>query len=430
VVYDALGRIVETDSGSTHTSIWYTQLGKTAYMNGSTYLYSYWPAPGGATAMHNYPSSGAVYIMHKDWQGNARLGSDLATTVIGDYAYAPYGEKYDVFGSTSQNETMFIGLTQDVKVGMYETPNRELQGSQQGRWLSPDPAGSGWNQYAYATNPNSFIDPSGLQYCPSWFWSYGSGCGNGGGGGFGGNGAAWGPTGGVSSGCGGNGFCNGVSVGADGGVGWTVNTGYTNGWLPEGSVTTTSVVIGVAGGGTLKMNFSAGAAMLARIAGNDVAAMFQFEEGPDEEEEEANPETQWGQALEPLQPGEFVGPLSPPSGAYLPGQAGPLPQSTAANFSWYLEVTLDAPATYYRIWGDPATLSGSGSGTYYSFFDPNDFSPVLDAFRNQISLSPSWNSAANVNAVTFPAGTVVYVGPAAAQQGYSGGGFQVYVLKH
>jgi RHS repeat-associated protein len=124
-------------------------------MNGSTYLYSYWPAPGGATAMHNYPSSGAVYIMHKDWLGNARLGSDLATTVIDDYAFAPYGEKYDIFGSTSQNETMFIGLTQDVNAGMYDTPNRELQGSQQGRWLSPDPAGAGWNQYAYVTNPTA-----------------------------------------------------------------------------------------------------------------------------------------------------------------------------------------------------------------------------------------------------------------------------------
>jgi len=162
VVYDALGRIVEIDSGSTHTSIWYTQLGKTAYMNGSTYLYSYWPAPGGATAIHNFPSSGTVYIMHKDWLGNARLGSNLATTVIDDYAFAPYGEKYDIFGSTSQNETMFIGLTQDVLAGMYDTPNRELQGSQQGRWLSPDPAGAGWNQYAYVTNPNSQVDPSGL----------------------------------------------------------------------------------------------------------------------------------------------------------------------------------------------------------------------------------------------------------------------------
>lgn len=163
VVYDAFGNIVEIDSGSTKTEVWYTQLGKTAYMNGSTYLYSYWPAPGGGTAMHNYPSSGSVYFMHKDWLGTVRLGSNLALTVIDDYAFAPYGEKYDIFGSTSQNETMFTGDTQDVLAGMYDTPNRELQGSQQGRWLSPDPAGAGWNQYAYSTNPNSETDPLGLQ---------------------------------------------------------------------------------------------------------------------------------------------------------------------------------------------------------------------------------------------------------------------------
>jgi RHS repeat-associated protein len=62
----------------------------------------------------------------------------------------------------SQNEAMFTGDTQDVIAGMYDTPSRELQGSQQARFLSPDPAGAGWNQYAYPTNPNSLSDPLGL----------------------------------------------------------------------------------------------------------------------------------------------------------------------------------------------------------------------------------------------------------------------------
>jgi hypothetical protein len=47
----------------------------------------------------------------------------------------------------------------------FDTPNRELSANQ-GRWLSPDPAGTGWNQYGYPTNPNSNIDPSGLQVNP------------------------------------------------------------------------------------------------------------------------------------------------------------------------------------------------------------------------------------------------------------------------
>jgi hypothetical protein len=160
IVYDALGRAVEVDSGSTYTEIWYTQLGKTAYMNGTTLNYAYYPTPGGATYMK---TTGGDTYFHKDWLGNARLISAISNqTVTSDRAFAPYGEIYDVFGSTAQNLAMFTGDTQDVFAGMYDTPNRELQGSQQGRWLSPDPAGAGWNQYAYATNPNSGVDPSGL----------------------------------------------------------------------------------------------------------------------------------------------------------------------------------------------------------------------------------------------------------------------------
>ncbi len=182
-VYDAFGRVVEVDSGSegaehcsmhggceieyrpVHSHIWYTQLGKTAYMNGATYNYAYWPTPGGGTLLNT--EAGGNFYMHKDWLGSARIISGVPAsgngTVTADQAFAPYGEKYNVYGSTDQNQTNFTGLTQDVFAGMYDTPNRELQGSQQGRWLSPDPAGSGWNQYAYVTNPNSQIDPTGLK---------------------------------------------------------------------------------------------------------------------------------------------------------------------------------------------------------------------------------------------------------------------------
>jgi RHS repeat-associated protein len=160
-VYDAFGRTVEIDNGSTHTEIWFTQLGKTVFMNGSAEIYAYWPAPGGGSVLYN----GNIYFMHKDWLGSARILSLVSSTssVLSDRAFAPYGEVYDIFGGTTQRETMFGGgLTQDIVAGMYDTPNRELQGSQQGRWLSPDPSGSRWNQYAYPTNPNSRIDPLGL----------------------------------------------------------------------------------------------------------------------------------------------------------------------------------------------------------------------------------------------------------------------------
>lgn len=113
-------------------------------------------------------SGSSRYYQHKDWLGNVRLSSGTnSSAIIGDYAYAPYGERYNIYGSTNANQLMFTGDTQDVLAGMYDTPNRELQGAQQGRWLSPDPARSGWNQYAYPTNPNSSIDPSGLNMCPA-----------------------------------------------------------------------------------------------------------------------------------------------------------------------------------------------------------------------------------------------------------------------
>lgn len=80
--------------------------------------------------------------------------------LVADNAFSPYGEVYNVLNSTNQNERMFTGLSQDILSGMWDTPNREL--SSVGRWLSPDPAGAGWNQYAYTTNPNTLVDPSGL----------------------------------------------------------------------------------------------------------------------------------------------------------------------------------------------------------------------------------------------------------------------------
>jgi len=155
IVYDAFGRAVEFDNGSTKTEIWYSPIGK-HYLNGTTPLYGYEAAPGGGTIF------GSTY-MHKDWIGNARVISSItASTITTDRAFAPYGEIFNIFGGTGQSDIMFAGLDQGIFAGMYDTPNRELQGSQQGRWLSPDPAGSGWNQYAYPTNPNSETDPLGL----------------------------------------------------------------------------------------------------------------------------------------------------------------------------------------------------------------------------------------------------------------------------
>jgi hypothetical protein len=159
VTYDAFGRDVEIDSGTTYTEIFYTQVGK-ALQHGSTEVYSYWGLPGGGTQVF----SGNTGYLHKDWLGSARLMSNIsAQTITSDQALSPYGEQYARNGNIG-SEAMFTGDTQDISSGtsgLWDTPNREL-GSAPSRWLSPDPAGAGWNSYAYSTNPNSEIDPSGL----------------------------------------------------------------------------------------------------------------------------------------------------------------------------------------------------------------------------------------------------------------------------
>jgi len=161
VTYDAFGRIVETSYNGAYTESWYTQSGK-VYMHGSTPDHAYWQSPGNGTAQINQ-NAVTFYYTHKDWLGNARINSVIVNPyVVSDQAYAPYGEVYNkVIANIGVPAQMFTGLTQDILGGVFDTPNRELNASQ-GRWLSPDPAHSGWNQYAYATNPLSLVDPLGL----------------------------------------------------------------------------------------------------------------------------------------------------------------------------------------------------------------------------------------------------------------------------
>jgi RHS repeat-associated protein len=171
LTYDAFGRMVEANASGTYTEMLYSPVGKTANMSGSsTVNYSYIPLPGGAT-MYSFLSGGtARYFQHKDWLGSARLESGIVNrTEEYDRAFAPFGEAYDKFDLSSG--VNFTGDTQDISGVLFDTPNRELQPNQ-GRWISPDPAGlaavdptnpQSWNRYAYVlNNPLSLIDPAGL----------------------------------------------------------------------------------------------------------------------------------------------------------------------------------------------------------------------------------------------------------------------------
>ena len=142
---------------------------KLALMSGSTLTKAFIPLPSGAEAV--YTSSGLAYYRHKDWRGSSTLATTPSRTKYYDVAYAPFGESYNPSGTTDLN---FTGDNQDMLAGLFDTPNREYPPNQ-GRWISPDPAGliavdatnpQTWNRYAYVmNNPLALVDPSGLDDC-------------------------------------------------------------------------------------------------------------------------------------------------------------------------------------------------------------------------------------------------------------------------
>ena len=170
LTYDALGREVEIASGSSHSQILYSPIGKLGVMNGQTPVVTRYPLPGGSTAQITGTNT-AEYTLHSDWLGSSRLATNLNTrTMAYDVAYAPYGENYGGSGTLS-GALDFTGDFQDTLSGLYDFLYRK-QSPLQGRWLSPDPAGLGavdmtnpqsWNRYAYVENsPLNAVDPLGL----------------------------------------------------------------------------------------------------------------------------------------------------------------------------------------------------------------------------------------------------------------------------
>src|SRR5579859_2490449 len=178
LTYDAMGRMVEqarggtcANPGTTYQQIVYSPGGdKLALMNGQTLSEAFVPLPGGATAV--YTSTGLAYYRHSDHLGSSRLATTPARTPYYTGAYAPFGENYAENGNTDRS---FTGQNQDTIGGIAplddfmfreHTPN-------QGRWISPDPAGLGavnptdpqtWNRYAYVANrPLTSVDALGLE---------------------------------------------------------------------------------------------------------------------------------------------------------------------------------------------------------------------------------------------------------------------------
>jgi RHS repeat-associated protein len=167
LTYDALNRLVEQSLSTQYTQTVYNPLGaKFALMNGQTLQKAFAPLPDGGLAA--YTSSGLAYYRHPDRLRSSPIASTRSRGIYADVAYSPFGEPYAQIDSTDLD---FTGENEDTVSTLYDFLHREYSPNQ-GRWVSPDPAGvaaislndpQSWNRYAYVRNsPLTLVDMLGL----------------------------------------------------------------------------------------------------------------------------------------------------------------------------------------------------------------------------------------------------------------------------
>jgi len=220
--YDAENRVISV-SGSNSSSYVYDAFGKRvrSTINSTPYDFIYngsaaidevtsggWQWGDAASSRLALYANGTTYFNHSDWLGSIRAWSNISGSSVGTCINLPFGDGQNCTGRSpnSWHYTGYTGLPSDSESGLTHALFRQLS-TTQGRWISPDPAGTAaidptnpqsWNRYTYALNgPLNSVDPSGLSiydciwnggcngpcnaYCS---WSGGGG-GGGGGGGYG-----------------------------------------------------------------------------------------------------------------------------------------------------------------------------------------------------------------------------------------------------
>jgi RHS repeat-associated protein len=175
---DALGNNVEYKQ--TYANGNPTWLGQLVYgVQGRAHVPLGWTIAGGGNSFHIPLVGGAIMEMwnnggattvygHADWQGSIRVDSTPSRTVNSDVVFAPFGE---VYNSPTRWSYEFAGLANDLTGNLWDADMRSYHANQ-GRWITPDPAGlaavditnpQSWNRYSYVlNNPVNATDPSGL----------------------------------------------------------------------------------------------------------------------------------------------------------------------------------------------------------------------------------------------------------------------------
>jgi RHS repeat-associated protein len=168
--FDALGSLVElVFSPSSSYQLFYLPDGSQVGFQSQVARRGELNLPGGVRVNYDSTSGGLLNYEHPDHLGSLRLITTPSRTYSDSLAYAPFGETYAVASATP--DQAFTGMnSHGGGLDTFTFPNRVY--SNQGRWISPDPAGlnaadatspQSWNRYAYVLNsPLNFIDPDGL----------------------------------------------------------------------------------------------------------------------------------------------------------------------------------------------------------------------------------------------------------------------------
>lgn len=190
--YDASGRRIEKTTGSTTVYMAYDLSGhlQAEYTSATVNRFEVYQ-PDNGKHLVTYSASQTFFDL-QDFVGSERV----KTTQNGNYessANLPFGDNLFSYGPALglAGPIHFTGMNTDSETGLSHAWFRQYSPTQ-GRWMTPDPSGMGavdptnpqsWNQYAYVmNNPTNFIDLVGLECyaydgggnCTSWGGNFGN----------------------------------------------------------------------------------------------------------------------------------------------------------------------------------------------------------------------------------------------------------------
>jgi len=166
-VYDALGRRAQPKVGANTVDFIYDQAGRVITQMNPAWHWSELYASGLHVVTY---AAGATYFDHNDWLGTVRARSDVTGASSETCSSLLFGDAQNCTG-TDRATLHFTGKEGDTESNLTHFWFRQLS-TTQGRWIMPDPVGmtavnpadpQSWNRYTYVgNNPASAIDPLGL----------------------------------------------------------------------------------------------------------------------------------------------------------------------------------------------------------------------------------------------------------------------------